>query len=430
MSKFIVYVLKFYTKIYIKKNKIEVIAITGSAGKTTTKMITSVLVSDKFIYTPNEGYNTEIGVPLAIFNEKAPVSSRNFLQWLKIIFNIKIKILKPSTYNKIILEFGADKQGDISYLISVAKPKIAVVTTVLPVHLEQFGNVDAIAMEKRKIVEILDEDCFAILNNDDNLVREMKKCTKAKVITFGQKRGADLSYSNIELDERGFITFVLEWKNNKYFVKTNFIAPQLTPSILSGIAVGLCFNNSMGNMLEKLTKVYPEKGRMNLLKGINNSRIIDDSYNANPESTLAALEVLSNFKGRKIAVLGSMNELGTFEKEGHEQVAKKAAEIADLIIFVGENTFKYSLDIAKRKLNNDFVQYFIDSYSAGDHLKKIIKEGDTVLFKGSQNKIYTEEALKKVLFDPDTAPNVLVRQSKMWQYKKEEFIKSLKKGEL
>jgi UDP-N-acetylmuramoyl-tripeptide--D-alanyl-D-alanine ligase len=183
-------------------------------------------------------------------------------------------------------------------------------------------------------------------------------------------------------------------------------------------------------MLEKLTKVYPEKGRMNLLKGINNSRIIDDSYNANPESTLAALEVLSNFKGRKIAVLGSMNELGAFEKEGHELVAKKASEIADLIIFVGENTLKYSLDVSKRKLSNDFVQYFIDSYSAGDYLKKIIKEGDTVLFKGSQNKIFMEEAAKKVLFDPAIASNVLVRQSKMWQDKKENFIKSLKEGEL
>ncbi|MDD3481274.1 MAG: cyanophycin synthetase, partial [Patescibacteria group bacterium] len=160
----------------------------------------------------------------------------------------------------------------------------------------------------------------------------------------------------------------------------------------------------------------PFKGRMNVLEGKNNSIIIDDSYNANPVSVIRALEFLSTQKGRKIAVLGTMGELGDYEKKGHEEVGEKAAAVADILVTVGETAEKYIPNAASDKgMNREKIKSFSGSDEAGDYLKKIIREGDVILLKGSQNAARMERAVAKILKDPEKASKLLVRQSDFWK---------------
>jgi UDP-N-acetylmuramoyl-tripeptide--D-alanyl-D-alanine ligase len=196
------------------------------------------------------------------------------------------------------------------------------------------------------------------------------------------------------------------------------LAPQLLPSYLSAFTAGLLLGEDPKVLAKKLSHITPEKGRMNPLSGMNGSLIIDDSYNSNPESAKAALAVLGEYTGRKIAVLGSMNELGDYAEKGHAEVALEATKIADIVVTIGDLAAKYLYPVLTKKMNNKFIQKFDNSQVAGEYLRDIVQAGDTVLVKGSQNGVFAEEAIKPILIKPEDAPELLVRQGAMWQNKK------------
>jgi UDP-N-acetylmuramyl pentapeptide synthase len=186
--------------------------------------------------------------------------------------------------------------------------------------------------------------------------------------------------------------------------------------IVAAIAVAHQSGISIQRIKEGLKEIKPYKGRMNILEGFKDSIIIDDTYNANPRSTIRALEFLGMQKGRKIAMLGNMNELGDFEREGHEMVGRKAAETVDVLITVGELAKKYIAGEAEKSgLAPEKIISFNDSSEAGKWLKKRLKEGDIVLAKGSQNKVRMERAVEQNLKNPKEARKVLVRQSAFWK---------------
>ena len=192
-KKIIVYIFRILTSLYLKKNKIDVIAITGSAGKTTVKTAIGQMLKSSEIYIPMEGYNTEIGLPLSVFQEKIPEEISSFRGWLVILFRMLVKLLrKKSQYSRIVLEMGADHPGDIKYLTSFAKPQIAVITSVLPVHLENFTGIKQIADEKSQILKYLTSKDLAILNFDNEYVREMATKTKSQIFWIGMNKKADL----------------------------------------------------------------------------------------------------------------------------------------------------------------------------------------------------------------------------------------------
>lgn len=420
IKKIITYKLKILTKYYLKAKKIEVVAITGSAGKTTTKVALSHFLKRDGVYVPEDGYNTEIGIPLAIFKEKTPDKVTNLFAWTGIIFRSFLKIFQAPTYNLIVVEMGADKPGDIQYLTSFIKPKISIVTAVYNVHTEEFKNIENIATEKGYIVEVLSKDGVAILNADNKYVRGMAGRTEAKVIMVGEDSSADAKWGNVSLKRTGII-FDLKFRGQIYRVKTKIIAPQLIQSLVSAFVAAHELDFDVKELLKSLEDFEPEKGRMRVIEGIKRATIIDDSYNANPDSVIAALEVLENLKGgRKVAVLGSMNELGDLAKTSHKNVGEKAAQVAELVITVGENANKYiAPEIRKKKKK---VYTFDDSKSAGEFLKTIVEDEDIILFKGSQNKVLVEEAIKYVMKEPQRASELLVRQSKMWEDKKAKYF--------
>lgn len=423
VKKIIMMKLAFLAGVYIRFKKIEIVAITGSAGKTTAKATIKQILPASLVYVPEEAYNTEYGVPLALFREKVPTNPKNLAAWTVVLLKMFFKLFSPAPFRRIVLEYGADKSGDISYLTSFAHPHIAIVTSVLPVHLEGFGTVEAVAAEKSKLVECLHKEDFAILNSENEYVLAMAEVTKARVLTVGQK-GASLGYSLVRYDEKG-MSLNIYWKNKEYQVKIPVLAPQLLPSYLSALALGLILGENPKDLVERLASIKSERGRMNILPGINESTIIDDSYNSNPESAKAALRVLEKFSGRKIAVLGSMNELGDYSKKGHTEVGELAAEIADELLVVGEVAGKYLYSAAAKSMNKNFVHKFASSKEAGEYLRDKLKKGDVILFKGSQNGVFTEEAVKSVLFEPQKAADLLVRQGLMWQNKKGKLWETL-----
>jgi UDP-N-acetylmuramoyl-tripeptide--D-alanyl-D-alanine ligase len=416
VKKIILWKLRTLTALYLRIKKIEIVAITGSAGKTTAKVTIGQIIPASSIYVPAEAYNTEYGVPLAMFREKIPANPKSLCGWIVILSRMFIKLFLRRPFSRIVLEYGADKPGDIAYLTSFARPHIALVTTILPVHLEGFKDIDSVTIEKTKLVTGLGVEDFAILNADDNRVLAMSQKTRAKVITFG-KDDADILYSSLKYNEVG-MSFDITWKDNKYEVNIPVVAPQLLPSYLGALAVGIILGEDPEQLIKKLSHIEAEHGRMNVLKGTFGSIIIDDSYNSNPESAKAALDVLSKYTGHKIAVLGSMNELGKYSIRGHEEVAEAAATAADEVIVIGEIAGKYLYPVAQKLLNKEAVKKFTNSSDAGKYLKGKVKSEDVILFKGSQNGVFVEEAIKYVLAVPEKASELLVRQGPMWQKKK------------
>lgn len=409
--------LKYAARILLFRMRPEVIAITGSAGKTTTtKLIKELLLSDFDVLQSKEGYNTEFGAILALFNLEAPIKTKSISEWIKIILKSYKFALSVKDYpEKVVVEMGADSPGDIKYLSKIFKPNKGVILTVLPVHLVNFNSLEDIAKEKEMLAKNIRKGGKVFLNCDNNLVKNMNTNKGVKKYYFGTNKDCDFIANNIKSDLAG-IEFELIENKIKTKIRTRLYGDHMIYPILAAISVARADHVSMEKIKKALLKIRPENGRMNVIEGINESIIIDDTYNANPESTIGALNFLSRQKGRHIAVLGSMNELGNYEIRGHEIVAKKAAEVVDIIITVGETAKKY---LASAVLSSGYkkenIKSFIDSTKAGDYVKNIIKKGDVILCKGSQNNIRLEKVVEKIMLNKKEAENILVRQGEFWK---------------
>jgi UDP-N-acetylmuramyl pentapeptide synthase len=416
-KKIIAYKLKIAAKIILKRKKPEIIAITGSAGKTTTKNLLWELLSADFeTLASDDGYNTEIGAPLVLFQEKVPEKIDSIVGWMKILVRCYRKALFAKDFpEKVILEMGADKPGDIRYLSKLFKPEKSIILTVLPVHLAAFRNIEAVAKEKSILATNVKNRGKVYLNIDDSRVREVRVPAKAQRITFGTKGEADFLAKEIKTDLAGLSFELVEGKQIQH-INVRLYGEQLIYPLLAAIAVARSEHISYAKIKAILKEVTPTPGRMNLIEGQKESIIVDDSYNANPESVLRALDFLGAQKGRRIALLGNMNELGNYEQEGHEQVGEVVAQKADLLITVGETASKYVAESAKvAGMTKKQVKTFKEAIEAGEYLKGEVGKGDIVLVKGSQNEVRLERAIEKFMAHPEDKEKVLVRQSSFWK---------------
>jgi len=404
-------------KILLKRKKPEIIAITGSAGKTTTKeLIGHVLAAEFDVLSSTEGYNTELGAPLILFKEKVPTNINSIRKWFLIVMRSYLKALFVKDYpEKIIIEMGADKPGDINYLVRVFKPDKAIVLTVLPVHTENFKNIENVAREKEMLALGIKRDGKVFLNEDDKIVSKMRTCKGVQLVRFGTSSNSDYQAKNIKIDFTGISMDIYE-RDKKHSIKARLYGRQMVYPLLAAIAVARSEHISFQKIDKKLTTVKPFRGRMNILEGVRGSIIIDDTYNANPVSTLYALEFMSSQQGRKIAVLGTMGELGEYEKKGHVEVGEAAAEVSDILVTVGDIAGKYIAEAAEGKgMKKEKIKIFNNSSMAGEYLKKVIREGDIILLKGSQNAARMEKAVEIILKDKSKADKLLVRQSEFWK---------------
>jgi UDP-N-acetylmuramoyl-tripeptide--D-alanyl-D-alanine ligase len=423
--------LKIIAKRILKKYRPKIIGITGSVGKTGTKEAIALVLSKKFKIRKTFGnYNNEIGLPLTIIGERSP--GKNIFGWFEILLKGWILGAFKKEYPEIlILEMGIDRPGDMDYLVDLAKPDVAVVSAIseIPVHLEFFKNAQELAKEKSKIVKCLVKNDFAVLNYDDRYVKKLKSQTKAQSLTFGFDERADFWASNLTLDSKELfaeraaphgISFKLHFGEREMPFRLPYIFgfPQVY-AVLAACAVGIIFKMNLVEIAQQLSKFKAPRGRMNLIAGIKQTNIIDDSYNASPQSTLAALKVLGSLwpAGRKIALLGDMLELGVMVEEGHRQVGREAAKLCHYLITVGEAA-KFIADEAKKSGMPPERIFEFEKSEAQEAAKfvqnEILQKGDLVLIKGSQG-MRLERAVKELMAEPLKAGELLVRQGKEWE---------------
>ncbi len=430
MKKIVQKILYVLARRVLKKYKPDVIGITGSMGKTSTKEAIFAVLSSKFRARQNlKNYNNELGVPLSILGAES--GQKSIFKWLGIIFHgIKLILFRDVDYPQIlVLEMGADHPGDIKYLTELAPCKVGVVTGIGPAHLEFFESIEKIIKEKRIIISHLRLEGLAVLNRDDEKVYEMREKTRGKILTYGFS-----SDSNVRAEQEGMIGEGVEISGMNFKLSyAGAVVPIFLPGVLgkqhiyaalAGATVGIIYGMNLVEVAESLKRYQAPKGRMNLIPGIKRTLLIDDTYNASPIPTEVALDVLSSIKlpaedDKKFAVLGDMLELGSFSEEGHKQVGRAAAASrVDYLVTVGER----SRDIVRAALDagmaEDKISNFPTPEEAGLFVQGKMKQGDVVLIKGSQG-MRMEKVVKELMAEPLRAHELLVRQDDSWARKRE-----------
>lgn len=392
---------------------ITVIAVTGSIGKTTTKQaIGHVLESTRKVRYSQDSYNTDIGIPLSIFGQKVPSKLWDPRSWQKIFKEIDQE-LADYKYDTVVLEMADDELMMMRKVLQIIEPDISVVSAIAPVHMERLKDIKTVVHDNWVIASGAKK---IIYNADNELLR--KKAYRNDTIGFGLKHG-QVKFSKISRTSNSHLKAELHIGKHKRIVHTKMIGEQNLYALLAAAAVARELDIPFGAICFELSQVETVAGRMNLLPAINGGKIIDDSYNSSPDAVIAALKTLKSFSDTKIAILGSMNELGSHTDSGHQEVGEAAAKVVDLLVTVGKSAGDILAPAAQRAgLDSDKIKVFRTPYEAGHYVKNIIKKGDVVLVKGSQAGVFTEEA-SRILLDPKKNPaDCLVRQSKVWKKRK------------
>jgi UDP-N-acetylmuramoyl-tripeptide--D-alanyl-D-alanine ligase len=251
------------------------------------------------------------------------------------------------------------------------------------VHASRAGDKEAIAQGKGELVECLPPDGVAILNYDDPLVREMSKRTKARVIYFGMDPAADLWADDVEGLGLDGIRFCLHYKGEELHLRVPMIGRHSVQTALRATAVGLAEELTWQEIVDGL-RSSPTQLRLMAVRCESGALLLDDTYNASPESMLAALNLLDELDGRKIAVLGDMLELGQYEWVGHEKVGIRAAQVADLLVTTGERGRMIAAAAARAGMNGENITEFETNDQVVAYLKPRLRADDVVLVKGSR----------------------------------------------
>lgn len=403
----------------LKDKKTFIIAVTGSVGKSSTKEAIKMLLSSYFpekVFASHGNMNESIGLPMSVLGFEYVPSK---VEWPKVLLAARKKSRNKKFPKYLVVEMGVEKPGDIKYFTSLAKPNIALITNIGPAHLDALKDVDGVLKEKSQLFEQLPENGIAVYCNDDPKLKEYAKKIKQKKISYGFSADSDITAQIIKADKTGTLVEVSNGKLKKQ-VKTKIIGNHMVLAMLSAMGISEAMELDFDKSLKSLKLFEPLAGRMHLIEGIKNSVIIDDSYNANPNSVLAAMETLRSFNenGRKVVILGNMNELGRFEEGAHQIVARAAATFADLLVFIGQNSQIMKIaaekEASKRK-REVIIRTFETPSRATLSLDELILENDIILVKASQNKMRFEKIVEAIMADPSEAKNLLARQDKRWR---------------
>lgn len=349
---------------------IPVIGITGSVGKTSTKDIIASVMSEKYNVLKTEGnLNNHIGLPLTI--------------------------LKLKEHNALVVEMGMNALGEIRTLTNIAKPTMCVITNIGTSHIGELGSRENILKAKLEILEGMKQEGILVINNDNDLSHIWNEKNKEyKVKTYGIENRSDIMAKDIALDENGS-TFNVILNNNTYNIKVPVGGKHFVYNALCAMCVGLENGIEIEKIIDGISKFELTKNRMDVQKNSNNVTIINGSYNASYDSMKASIEYLSSLKGRKIAVLGDMLELGEFSKELHKKVGEEVQKNnIDILVVCGKEAKNISSRAIELGMNKSSVFEFDELNDVVDYLKSMLKSGDIVLVKASNgmhfNKIVQE----------------------------------------
>jgi UDP-N-acetylmuramoyl-tripeptide--D-alanyl-D-alanine ligase len=347
------------------------VAITGSVGKTTTKeMIAKALAARFSVFKSPGNYNNLIGIPLALLGRKD----------------------SPGRAAQLgVLEFGMSTPGEIARLTEIVKPDWGVVTRITASHLLQMKSLAAIARAKRELFDHADKQTIAFLNQDDPYQRRWQKHWDRTTVSYGLDYDADINGDDVQIRPDGTATFRV---NGRHRFSLPLFGAHNVPNALAAIAVGRKLGVPFRAIAEALNNVKPLGDRSRVTR-LGMVTLLDDCYNANPTSTIAALNALAAFSGagRKIAVLGAMRELGPTEAEWHRKVGRVAMRSADIVIAVGELAKAY-VPTAKMRGGRAETHTCSNTADAVELLTRLVSPGDVVLVKASHSEHFEEIAAR------------------------------------
>jgi UDP-N-acetylmuramoyl-tripeptide--D-alanyl-D-alanine ligase len=343
-----------------EQSDVRVIGITGSVGKSTTKELVADVLSRRYKTVRSPGnLNNEIGLPLSLLR-------------------------LTEAHERAVLEMGFYIPGEIGLLCDIAKPQIGVVTNISEVHLERAGSMDAIVCGKGELVEALPPapEGVAILNYDEPLVRELAERTDARIFYYGLSPEADLWASDVEGLGLEGLRCAIHHGEDVTHCRAPLLGRHSVHTILRAASVGIVEGLSWAEIIGGLQSTHNQL-RLVAVQTASGAMLLDDTYNAAPTSVIAALNLLDDLDGRKIAVLGDMLELGEFEERGHRMVGARAAQVVDLLITVGERAKWIAKEARSARLSENQVVELGDGDDVIEYLDEKVGEGDVVLVKGS-----------------------------------------------
>lgn len=349
---------------------VEVIGITGSSGKTSTKdMIGQVLAHAGVTHAPAGSLNNELGLPLTLLSA-------------------------PADVKYLVAEMGMRGLGHITHLCNIAKPSIGVITNVGQAHIGEVGSIEGIAKAKSELVSAIPASGVVILNADDERVLAMRELTEATIFTYGFSKAADVRAENLHLTAYGSYNFDLVYRSERFPASIPILGEHNVLNALAAAAVGIAVGMEFETIARALTTLKQmSKWRMEVHQIPGNVTIINDAYNANPESMAAALQTLAAIPapGKSFAILGKMHELGDASDAIHEQISKLAIDLGvTQVIAVGELAKPYvpaAHTDSVRNMSESGVQKSVwlpDFAAACDYIVNQVNSGDILLFKASR----------------------------------------------
>ena len=341
---------------YRRRYDVPVIAVVGSAGKTTTKELIAAVLGQRYQVLKTVGSeNNEIGVP------------RTLLQL-------------SDNHEAVVLELAARRVGDIRYLCSIAEPTIGVLINIGTAHLEFFESVEGVAKAKGELLDYLGESLTALVNADDRVVVQEVKRTKGRLLTFGFVRESGFRGEGLVLDQEGCGHFLL----HNHPMNLNIPGRHNAYNALAAASIGRILDVDWANIQHALAEFTPVSMRAEIVR-TDGIVVINDCYNANPDSMAAALDLLSVVAGaRKIALLGDMLELGPQSGDLHAAVGEKVAAKADVVLATGNHSKALVAAARTAGMDESKARYFDSLDLAGDFVAANVRRGDVVLVKASR----------------------------------------------
>ncbi|MDB5184759.1 MAG: Mur ligase middle domain protein [Candidatus Saccharibacteria bacterium] len=396
--------LEHQVKVLRRRNQFLVVAVAGSVGKTSTKLaIARTLGATQRVQFQDGNYNDRLTVPLVIFGHREP-GLFNLAAWLKILWHNQRQLRRTYDYQFVVAELGTDAPGQMARF-AYLKPDLYVLTSISPEHMEYFKTLEAVAIEETALLPY----ARAVLVNGDDCDPTFLPAETAKSYGFGADadyRIADMSLNAKSRSQQ--ITVRGETFNVRLLGQQG--AKIAAAAYASADMLGL----SKDDILTGLAAIAPTSGRMQLLDGVRSSVLIDDTYNSSPIAVKAALDVLYAWPaGQRIAILGTMNEMGAVSEQLHREIGAYCdPEKLDVVVTIGEPANQFTAAAAESR--GCKVLQCIHPRDAGEAVLTLLKDNAVVLAKGSQNRVFAEEALVPLLENPEDV-HKLVRQSAHWQ---------------
>ncbi|MEY2640829.1 MAG: hypothetical protein RL150_222 [Candidatus Parcubacteria bacterium] len=427
IKRIVIAVLIFEAQLVLRRFKPHIIAVVGSVGKTSTKdAIYTALNTTHRIRKNEKSLNSIIGVPLTILGLESAWSSP--LGWLKNLVR-GLLVLGSRQYPQwLVLEVGADRQGEMDVLCRLISPDVVVLTSLpeIPVHLENFASPEALREDDLSIIKKLRQGGMLILNSDEPLAADVPTQFKVPVITYGTNAHAQVRFETVQtnyVEEDGCpvpigISCKISSGGNTVPVSLQGVlgVTHLYP-LAAAIAVGLSQQVPLLTMVTALRAHEPPHGRMNIIHGIQGTIIIDDTYNASPVATDRAIETLAELRvsGKRIAVLGEMRELGSFSEDEHRRIGEKVAALGITYLFaIGPQAAPMADAARAAGMDPERVMSIPVSTDVAPLLSPLLAPGDVLLVKGSQG-VRAERAVAALMRDTEHRKELLVRQDAVWE---------------